>query len=364
MPVKKIVITIGIFLLNIFLFIDLSIAKGSQYYLFPDDTDSHKYVIGKEKVNNSLYAEESQLQKKIAIHCKSDKALPPTSQDAQSPQSVLPPLSVNLSFPDACPLNDGTMKGRVTVELHGNEGDERSRRDNKIDKDQFESKNLDFDAIVPKLIAKGYVTEDLRVNPEFDEINKDEEFKIWLQKYTENKIDKNLKSAVDAAIQELVQKGAVYSPPDLKALTEEQVKQIKDILQSRDGKVGSDVEVTFTPEGNVNMVSPKTYTINDLVSNRPTTKNVELRITGPGMGSLKVHGDEIGFWGSSNSIFFLLAQDGDFIVNRSSYFYLETEKLTHDLQSGLITKSKYDEESRKMLEGKHTYVCSQIICYW
>ena len=32
--------------------IDLSIAKGSQYYLFPDDTNSHKYVIGKEKVNN------------------------------------------------------------------------------------------------------------------------------------------------------------------------------------------------------------------------------------------------------------------------------------------------------------------------
>ena len=30
------------------------IFREAMYYLFPDDTNAHKYVIGKEKVNNTV----------------------------------------------------------------------------------------------------------------------------------------------------------------------------------------------------------------------------------------------------------------------------------------------------------------------
>ncbi len=127
------------------------------------------------------------------------------------------------------------------------------------------------------------------------------------------------------------------------------------------------ISVILSAEGNIAITSPKTYSIDDFIL---TTKDIKLLVTGPGMGSLNVHADGIQnngnkneILGSSDSAFFLLASDGEFIVSRSSYFELERVKLTNDLQAGLIDKSKYDAEFRKMLEGKHTYVCSQITCY-
>ena len=125
------------------------------------------------------------------------------------------------------------------------------------------------------------------------------------------------------------------------------------------------IKVTLTPKGNINLVGANTYNINNIVSSQPTIRDVELQIVGPGMGSLNAQAQGVGNdeYGSADIIFFLLAKDGDFIVSQSSFFELERAKLTSDLQSGIINKTKYDQEVNKMLEGKHTYVCSQIPCY-
>jgi len=127
------------------------------------------------------------------------------------------------------------------------------------------------------------------------------------------------------------------------------------------------ISVVLSAEGNITITSPKTYSINNFAL---TTKDIKLLITGPGMGTLTVRASGIqnngrrneGV-GSRDDIFFLLADDGDFIVSRSSYFELERAKLTNDLESGVINKLRYDQETQKMLEGKHTYICSQITCY-
>ena len=134
------------------------------------------------------------------------------------------------------------------------------------------------------------------------------------------------------------------------------------------GPLGSDqrtINLSFLQQGNVAQVGEKVYSFE--FSNQPVARNVDLQITGHGMVSLDaranvvVDGKDIG--GGADSIFFLLASDGEFIVSRSSYFELERTKLANDLQARLIDKTKYDQEMQKMLEGKHTYICSQITCY-
>ena len=56
--------------------------------------------------------------------------------------------------------------------------------DGVITKYQFEKENLDFSSLLPRLIEKGYVFDDFRVNPEF--LSLDDEFKSWFPKYKED----------------------------------------------------------------------------------------------------------------------------------------------------------------------------------
>ena len=124
------------------------------------------------------------------------------------------------------------------------------------------------------------------------------------------------------------------------------------------------INLGFRSKGNITLLGEKTYTFS--FSNQPVVRDIDLQVIGPGMGSLDARAHEVidgkDSGGGADSIFFLLANDGEFIVNRSSFFELERAKLTNDLQSGIINKSKYDQEFQKMLDGKHTYVCSHITC--
>ncbi len=52
---------------------------------------------------------------------------------------------------------------------------------------QFEKWDLDFDAIVPRLIEKNYIKNDLRVDQEFSGL--DAEFRRWFPKYTKIKFN-------------------------------------------------------------------------------------------------------------------------------------------------------------------------------
>ncbi len=144
------------------------------------------------------------------------------------------------------------------------------------------------------------------------------------------------------------------------------IMNVRITIGSRDPNIKT-AEAILTPEGNVGVQGSKTYT-GDFATDI-MIKDIQLNITGPGMGSLRVlvnsidnNGKKIEMRGGADSIFFLLTQDGDVLVNQSGYFELERAKLTDDLQTGRINKSKYDEEWNKMTGFGHTYVCAQIKC--
>ncbi len=57
-----------------------------------------------------------------------------------------------------------------------------------VTKDKFEKECLDFDALLPKLIKKGYLTNAHYVNPQF--VMLDEEFKSWFEQYGDEEFEK------------------------------------------------------------------------------------------------------------------------------------------------------------------------------
>lgn len=145
------------------------------------------------------------------------------------------------------------------------------------------------------------------------------------------------------------------------------VGKITTRLDKSDGLDVKAINITLKTEGNIATTDPKTYSISNLGL---TTKDINLSITKPGMGlvtinaeGIKNNGDRNEGLGSSDSLFFLLTEDGDFLFNRSGYLILEQEKLTKDFEAGLINKSQYDQETTKLMSGNHTYICSKITCY-
>ncbi len=57
-----------------------------------------------------------------------------------------------------------------------------------VTKDKFGKECLDFDALLPKLIKKGYLTDAHYVNPQF--VMLDEEFKSWFEQYGDEQFEK------------------------------------------------------------------------------------------------------------------------------------------------------------------------------
>ncbi len=97
---------------------------------------------------------------------------------------------------------------------------------------EFEEKNLDYEAIFPKLIQKGYVTKTYQPSVEFKEV--DDEFKSWFPEYTPDQFDaikevlkfQKMKEAepipstrVPDRIKEVQRRNGMYAPEEKDAET-------------------------------------------------------------------------------------------------------------------------------------------------